>query len=62
MAARAAYRPGRLMARLTFLNVKAPPATTSEAFGFIFQTAPRPQQKDAIDDSLYHGGARVNAR
>ena len=41
------------------LNVKAPPATTSEAFEFVFQTTPRPQQKDAINVSYHGDGARV---
>ena len=27
-------------------NVKAPPATTSEAFGFVFQTTSLPLRKD----------------
>ena len=40
-------------------NVKAPPATTSEAFGFISQTTPRPQQKDAIDVLYHDESARV---
>ena len=34
-------------------NVKAPPATTSGTFGFVFRTTPRPQQKDAAND-FYH--------
>ena len=34
-------------------NVKTPPATTGGAHGFVSQTTPRPQQKDAINDFIY---------
>ena len=40
-------------------NEKPAEATTPGGLEF-FSTTPRPQQKDAIDDFLYHGGARVN--
>ena len=41
------------------LNVKTPLATTSEAFGFVFQTTPLPPRKDSNHDLLYLRGARV---
>ncbi len=60
MAARAAYRSGRLMpANLNLTNEQAPPAVTSEACGFVFLTTPRPRRKDAINDFIYEGGSPV---
>ena len=35
-------------------NEKIPPATTSGTLGFVFQTTPHLQQKDAIDDLILH--------
>ncbi len=41
------------------LNVKVPPAVTSGTFGFVLQTTPRPQQKDAINVSYHDDDAQV---
>ncbi len=49
------------MPRPTNLNEKPAEATIPGGLEF-FSTTLRPQQKDAIDDFLYHGGARVNER
>ena len=41
------------------LNVKAPPATTSEAFGFFSTTTSRTQRRNAINGFIYDAGAHV---
>ena len=40
-------------------NVKAPPAMTSEAFGFVWTTTPHPQQKDTVNAFLYDNDVLV---
>ena len=60
MAARAACRPARLMARLTFLNVKTPRATTSGVFGFVSTTTPTHEEQMHV--FYYDQGACVQSR
>jgi hypothetical protein len=40
------------------LNEKAPAATIRKGL-ILISTTPRPQQKDAINDFIYHDGAPV---
>ncbi len=50
------------MPTLIITNEKTPPAVTGEVHGFVLQTTPRPQQKDAINDLIYNDDAQVQPR
>ena len=44
------------------LNEKAPADTNCEGLRIVLTATTRLQEKDVVNDFLYHGGARVNER